>query len=266
MGVNCDDNAFDTTLTFDATGALTSANSPITGIPEPATQCTVTETGTGTATATGYSVDGAGTFSASAPNVTIATGAASAVVVRNSYLGSLDVTKVVSGTAATGTTFTVGVNCDNDAFDRTVTFGATGTLTSANSPITGIPAGTQCTVTETGKGGATTVAYKVGSGSPSATPPTVTIAAGAQTVTVTNTYVASRPALVRTSTTWLLRNSLTTGSPRHDGHLRHEAADTDVRRLGRQRVEDAGHLRGGRVQAPQHQRRRRRRHHVHVRR
>ncbi len=212
VGVNCDDNAFDTTLTFDATGALTSANSPITGIPA-GTQCTVTETGTGAATATGYAVDGAGTFSASAPNVTIATGAASAVVVRNSYLGSLDVAKVVSGTAATGTTFTVVVNCTDDAFDRSVTFGATGTLTSANSPITGIPAGVQCTVTETGKGGATTVAYKVGSGSPSATPPTVTIAAGAQTVTVTNTYVASRPALVRTSTTWLLRNSLTTGSP-----------------------------------------------------
>ena len=174
MGVNCDDDAFDTTLTFDATGALTSANSPITGIPA-GTQCAVTETGTGTATATGYSVDGAGTFSASAPNVTDhdrrhERGRRPQLLPRlprrheGRQRHRRDRYDVHRG----------GQLRPIDAFDRTVTFGATGTLTSANSPITGIPAGTQCTVTETGKGGATTVAYKVGSGSPSAIPPHVT--------------------------------------------------------------------------------------------
>ena len=65
----------------------------------------------------------------------------------------------------------------------------------------------------------------------------------------------SVPAVVRLSTTWLLRDAATTGDPTDNLHLRHPAAGAPLRRLGRQRQRDARHLREGRVQAEQHLRR-----------
>src|SRR5207248_1157719 len=93
------------------------------------------------------------------------------------------------GSPAGGTTFTVAVDCnDGSGHDRTLTFDSTGALTSGGPlPITGIPSATQCSVTETGTGGASSVTYSPGG----TNPPTVTIAANQQSsVTVTNTYNA----------------------------------------------------------------------------
>jgi Domain of unknown function (DUF5979) len=106
--------------------------------------------------------------------------------------GSLDVLKVVSGSGEPdpGATFTIAVDCDDDAFDTTLVFDASGNLTSGTSPITGIPVGTQCTVTETGNGGADGVTYTPGG----ASPPTVTIVGNQTvTVTVTNNFIETGP-------------------------------------------------------------------------
>jgi len=95
----------------------------------------------------------------------------------------------VAGTPPGGATFTVAVDCnDGSGHDRTLTFDSSGALTGGGPlPITGIPAGTQCSVTETGTGSASSVTYSPGG----ANPPTVTIAANQQSsVTVTNTYNA----------------------------------------------------------------------------
>ena len=106
-------------------------------------------------------------------------------------VGSLGVAKVVAGDGAPapGAVFTIDVDCDDDAFDRSLTFDAAGALDPAGqeNPITGIPTGTQCSVTETGDGGADAVSY-------SPNPPTITIVADTQsTVTVTNTFDAPEP-------------------------------------------------------------------------
>src|SRR5205085_8501002 len=91
----------------------------------------------------------------------------------NTYTGSLTVTKTVSGTPPGGASFTVAVDCnDGSGHDRTLTFDSTGVLTGGGPlPITGIPAGTQCSVTETGTGSASSVSYSPGG----ANPPTVKI-------------------------------------------------------------------------------------------
>ena len=83
-----------------------------------------------------------------------------------------DVDKVVAGTGtpAPGTTFTVEVDCDDDAYDETLTFDATGALTSGTASQSGIPEGTQCTVTETSTGGADGVAYSPNGGTPADAP------------------------------------------------------------------------------------------------
>ncbi|HEX6206877.1 MAG TPA: DUF5979 domain-containing protein [Actinomycetota bacterium] len=106
--------------------------------------------------------------------------------------GSLDVAKVVDGTGSPepGTEFTIDVDCDDDAYDATLVFDEDGNLTSGSLPITGIPLGTECTVTETGTGDADSVTYSPDGGTPS-DPPTVEITSDGQevTVTVTNTFI-----------------------------------------------------------------------------
>ncbi|HEX9506582.1 MAG TPA: DUF5979 domain-containing protein, partial [Acidimicrobiia bacterium] len=191
--VDCPGTTYDRTLTFGSSGALTGGGPlPITGIPD-GTQCTVTETNAGGASGTTYAVNG-GSASSSAPTVTIAGDTTTTVAITNTFAevlvtGSLTVTKSVVGDAGSST-FTVAVDCPGDTFDRTLTFGSTGTLTGGGSlPITGIPAGTQCTVTETGNGGASSTTYAVNGGSASSSAPTVTIAGeSTKTVKVTNTF------------------------------------------------------------------------------
>jgi hypothetical protein len=177
---------------FDETGALTGGGPvPITGIPA-GTQCEVEETSTGGATSVGYAVDG-NPVAVPPPTVTIASGATVTVSVTNSYLGELDVEKLVVGDPGGSVSFTVAVDCDVDAFDDTLMFDETGALTGGGPvPITGIPAGTQCEVEETSTGGATSVGYAVDGNPVAVPPPTVTIASGATvTVSVTNSYLGS---------------------------------------------------------------------------
>jgi uncharacterized protein DUF5979 len=208
VAVDCNDGtSHDATLTFNSAGTLTGGGPvPITGIPA-GTQCTVTETGTGSATSVSYNPGGA-----SAPTVTIAADQVSTVAVTNTFTGSLLVTKTVSGTPTGTPTFTVTVDCnDGTSHDATLTFDSTGTLTSGTNPITGIPAGAQCTVTETGNGGATSVSYNPGG----ASAPTVTIGANQQsTVGVTNTFVQTGGNI---TVTLNVSKTLTNGAPVANG-------------------------------------------------
>ena len=181
--VDCTRDEFDDTLTFNASGVLTGGGPlPITGIPA-GTQCTVTETGTGGATSVSYSPGGS-----NPPTVTIVAAQTTTVTVTNSFLGSLEVNKVVVGDALVGTTFTINVSCPSASINVNLTFDADGNLSppGQTNPITGIPVGTECTVNETGTGGASSVTY-------SPDPPTVTITADETpvTVTVTNSFLGS---------------------------------------------------------------------------
>ena len=185
-------SGFPKTLTFDSTGSLTSGTLPITGIPA-GTQCSVTETGTGGATSTTYTVNG-GSPSTSPPTVTISSTTQQAVAITNTYTGSLTVSKSVVGTPPEGSSFTVSVACPASGtplsgFPKTLTFDSTGALTSGTLPVTGIPVGTQCSVTETDAGGASSTLYSVNGGSTSSSPPTVTInATTQQSVAVSNIF------------------------------------------------------------------------------
>ena len=195
--VDCDVDAFDQTLVFDATGTLTSGTASQSDIPE-GTQCTVTETSAGGADSVAYSPNG-GT-PADAPTVTIGDGTTVTVTITNNFdvdtpTGPLDVDKVVAGggSPAPGATFTLAVDCDDNAFDQTLVFDATGALTSGTASQSGIPVGTQCTVTETSNGGAAGVSYSPDGGTPS-DPPTVTIKDGTTvTITVTNNFIENDP-------------------------------------------------------------------------
>jgi LPXTG-motif cell wall-anchored protein len=99
-------------------------------------------------------------------------------------VGSLDVVKIVTGegTPDEGTEFTVEIVCDSDGFDTTLTFDENGDLLSGVAPITDIPDGTNCTVSETDAGGADDVEINPNDGQ-------VEIEGDETvTVTVTNTF------------------------------------------------------------------------------
>lgn len=72
----------------------------------------------------------------------------------------VEVNKVVVGSAPSGTTFTVHYACTDGGPSGDLTFDATGDPVPANDNFfnASVP-GTTCTITETGTGGATTVAY-----------------------------------------------------------------------------------------------------------
>jgi Domain of unknown function (DUF5979) len=72
----------------------------------------------------------------------------------------VEVNKVVVGTVPPGTTFTMHYACDNGGPEGDLTFDATGNPVPANSNFfnDGV-LGSTCTITETGTGGATSVAY-----------------------------------------------------------------------------------------------------------
>ena len=72
----------------------------------------------------------------------------------------VEVNKVVVGSAPAGTTFTVHYACTDGGPTGDLTFDATGKSVPANDNFfnDGV-LGTTCTITETGTGGATTVAY-----------------------------------------------------------------------------------------------------------
>ena len=164
-------------------GATSSA---ITGIPT-GTQCTVSETPP--SAPTGYTF-GAPSFSPSA-TVTITNKDQTVNVQTTNTLtrdtGSLTLSKVLTGGPAGYTgPFTINYDCnDGTAHDgsKSVSAGAT------SSAITGIPTGTQCTVSETPPAAPTGYTFGAPSFSPSAT---VTITSKDQTVNVQTTNTLTR--------------------------------------------------------------------------
>ena len=150
--VDCEpDDTGDGTLVFDEDGNLTTAGTidalPITGLPV-GTSCTVTEGAADDGGADSVLITGS-------PAVIVAD-TNQAVDVENTFdapTGGLSVTKTVVGTPPDGATFTVTVDCEpDDTGDGTLVFDEDGNLTTAGTidalPITGLPVGTSCTVTE----------------------------------------------------------------------------------------------------------------------
>jgi hypothetical protein len=129
-------------------------------------------------------------------------------------VNSLMVDKVVSGTAPTGTVFTVTVTCDH-AESQTLYFNATGHPSAQDGdPITApviTPAGTDsCTVNETVDGGASSVVYACAHTDSSlratCSDDNKTVAysdtnQGAATITITNTFEAPTTTTPPTTTT-----------------------------------------------------------------
>ena len=157
--VDCDNDTFDTTFTFDNTGAL---------VPPPATNviddipsgviCDVTETGDGNPDPDNCTVTT--TVNGSPGNTTEVTMSENRTVTfENSLACTYDLT--VNKTIAAGSdpfpgtsTFTIVVDCDNNTFDTTFTFDNTGALVPppATNVIADIPSGVSCVVYETNNG------------------------------------------------------------------------------------------------------------------
>ncbi|QGG41461.1 thioester domain-containing protein [Aeromicrobium yanjiei] len=160
-----------------------------TGLPAGAT-CTVTETedgDNGQVNLTASSLD--------PETVTIVEGTNSPVAATNEYeraVGELQVTKVIEGPAAGAQDeIVLAVDCDDDgdAFDQELTVPAespAGTYPVVR--VTGIPAGTECRVTETASGATDTILLD----ETTISPESVTIAdSETSEVTITNSYSES---------------------------------------------------------------------------
>ena len=164
---------------------LADETASFTGLPIGAV-CTITETDSRGATSVGYS----------AQTVTITDDAtAVSVTITNTYqprTGSLAVTKRVDGDGpAPSGTFPITVICGQDdamfpGFPRVLDI-----LAGRTATIENIPVGARCSITESDSRGATRVGY-------SAQLVTITDAVTPVEVTVTNTYLAPRGALVVT--------------------------------------------------------------------
>jgi uncharacterized protein DUF5979 len=163
FSVSCTNDA-SSPYTFDITG---SASHTINNIPA-GSQCTVTETDPGSA----YNAPG---YSPSATVTILANDTVTVTVTNTLKSGGLTVTKAAP--AGSDEVFSFTVTCSGDA-NSPYTFDITG---SASHNITGIPAGSSCTVVETTPGSDfNTPAY-----SPSAT--VLTEANVTKEITVTNT-------------------------------------------------------------------------------
>ncbi|MEX0664707.1 MAG: DUF5979 domain-containing protein [Acidimicrobiia bacterium] len=186
VNIDCEtDDTGDGTLVFDEDGTLTNAGTidslPITGLPV-GTSCTITEPDNG----------GADSVNITGSPAVITADTNQEVDVENTFqeeepdTGGLDVTKSIVGDAPANTTFTVNIDCEtDDTGDGTLVFDEDGTLTNAGTidslPITGLPVGTSCTITEPDNGGADSVNI---TGSPA-----VITADTNQDVDVENTFI-----------------------------------------------------------------------------
>ena len=132
-----------------------------------------------------------------------------------SPFGRLGVTKTLSGDVAgyvPGTEFTIEVDCDNDAFDTTLSV-----VPDVTEFVEGIPLGTECTVTETAVPAPGAPTYGQVTYSPGQT---VTISAEGVDVIITVTNPLSIPSTTQfgqttttttaTTTTTTTRSSTTT--------------------------------------------------------
>ena len=205
------------------------ANQTITGIPF-GTQCTVTEAGT-PAVGAGY----AWQTPIYTPSQTVTInpgGGAISVGVENPIQGSgsLQITKTVTGDTAgytAGTTFTMTVDCTDDTFDQTVMIAG-----GANQTITGIPLGTQCTVTETSTPApAAGYAWQTPVYTPSQTV-TVNVAGGSVSVGVENPIQGSGSLQISKTRYRRYRGIHAGHHLHHDGglHRRHVRPDRHDRR------------------------------------
>ena len=187
------------TATIPAGTGAGSETLSFTGLPAGA-QCTITETEDGDNAVVNLTAS-----SLEPATVTIVAGETAAVEARNDYeraLGQLQVTKRITGPAAGAQgEVVIAVDCDDPhgafpegAFDQEYTIPAGAPAGShPQEVVTGIPAGTVCTVTETADGATDTVV----AGPVQITPATATIADGeTAAVTVTNTYLEPEDEVV----------------------------------------------------------------------
>jgi uncharacterized repeat protein (TIGR01451 family) len=135
--VDCDGTEFDQTVTVTVDESGTATSTPIDDIPI-GTECSVTEQEN-----EDFTVDGDAT-----QTITIESGTNTVTFTNVRKVGGL----VISKTADAAGTFEFTVDCDGTEFDVdesdpiTLTLSEPGTVSS--DPITGIPTGTECTVTE----------------------------------------------------------------------------------------------------------------------
>ncbi|MCD9152845.1 thioester domain-containing protein [Aeromicrobium duanguangcaii] len=167
-------------------GTTGSQTTTLTGIPA-GYSCAITESENGdnaSVSVTATTID--------PETVTVASGQTSAVAVSNVYdvaTGGLQVTKTISGAGAgLQSAVEISVECTSpgtgDPVSRTVTIPA-GTTGSQTTPVTGIPAGYSCAITETDNGDNGRVSVTA----TTIDPATVTIVEdGATPVAVTNEY------------------------------------------------------------------------------
>jgi len=192
IGYDCDDGT-----AHDGTVSVASgASSTISGIPT-GTSCTVSETPP--TAPTGYTF-GTPTFSPQA-TVTITTKGATVTVTTNNTLtrdtGSLKLSKALTGGPAGYTgPFTIAYDCD----DGTTHDGTVSVASGASSTISGIPTGTQCTVSETPPTAPTGYTFGTPTFSPSATV-TITTKGATVEVTTNNTLTRDRGTFTIAKTT-----------------------------------------------------------------
>ena len=108
--------------------------------------------------------------------------------------GVLLAAPAMASVARQTTPVTVTVRCPSSGpqlsgFPKTFPLGAGGT-----ELITGIPAGVQCSITQTDQGGASSVTYTTNGGAPSASPPNVTVSPGGlQNVNIADAFPPPPP-------------------------------------------------------------------------
>ncbi|WP_194410134.1 DUF5979 domain-containing protein [Microbacterium cremeum] len=157
-------------------------------------ECTLTETDTGGAQATTIT-DAEG---APVEMVEIVDGETALTVTNTFDVGSIEIVKTVSGTDAAAhrdDSFQVTASCVWDDAAIAVPGGAERTLTTA-APVVydDLPVGAECTITETGTGGAAAVAYTPADPADAGRALVVVGAGTAASVTVDNRFDAPLPA------------------------------------------------------------------------
>lgn len=202
----------DTTFSLAKQGDGTWPSRPFDHLPTGAS-CTVTETGTASATTTQVRLtqDGATGAAITAATTTFALreGDATASIAgfSNAYgVGSATIRKVVSGTGVAWATapFTVHLECTASGFITGTVYAKDFSFTKDSlGPVTveNLPTGAACQVTETGTGGANSVALANG---------TFTVGTGTTAVVVTNTFNAGT---VRVTKALRANSATTTAKP-----------------------------------------------------
>ncbi len=181
--VVCGGTALTPDLTIPAGTAAGSTSHTYTDIPA-GTECTATETADGHTSTVAVQVTGD-----NGTPMTIPAGGTATAAITDTYtplFGSLVVTKTIAGAAAgLQGAVTIHVVCGGTALTPDLTIPAGTAAGSTSHTYTDIPAGTECTATETADGHTSTVAVQVtgDNGTPMTIP-----AGGTATAAITDTY------------------------------------------------------------------------------